>query len=96
MICCRTVIGFGSPKRAGTPERGGNYTAAVTSTTKQHAAHTALATNSYHTLGDKALDPEGMELQSGRMALRLQFPQRVNGAGPLRAILVQMAQNARG
>ena len=42
------------------------------------------------------LDPEGMELQSGRMALRLPFPQRVNGAGPLRAILVQMAQNARG
>ena len=42
------------------------------------------------------LDPEGMELQSGRMALRLPFPQRVNGAGPLRAILVQMAQDARG
>lgn len=42
------------------------------------------------------LDPEGMELQNGRIALRLPFPQRVNGAGPLRAILVQMAQDARG
>ena len=40
-------------------------------------------------------DPEGMELQNGRTALRVPFSQRVNGAGPLRAILVQMAQQAR-
>ncbi|MET0277647.1 MAG: DUF2470 domain-containing protein [Pseudorhodoplanes sp.] len=41
------------------------------------------------------LDPEGMELQNGRIALRLPFPQRVNGAGPLRAVLVKMAEQAR-
>jgi len=41
------------------------------------------------------LDPEGMELQNGRVALRLPFPQRVNGAGPLRAVLVKMAEEAR-
>jgi putative heme iron utilization protein len=40
-------------------------------------------------------DPEGMELQNGRVALRLPFPQRVNGPGPLRAVLVQMAEQAR-
>lgn len=40
-------------------------------------------------------DPEGLELQNGRTALRLPFPQRVNGSGPLRAILVEMAQQAR-
>jgi putative heme iron utilization protein len=41
------------------------------------------------------LDPEGMELQNGRTALRLPFPQRVNGPGPLRAVLVKMAEEAR-
>jgi heme iron utilization protein len=40
-------------------------------------------------------DPEGLELQNGRTALRLPFPQRVNGSGPLRAVLVQMANEAR-
>jgi putative heme iron utilization protein len=40
-------------------------------------------------------DPEGMELQNGRTALRLPFPQRVNGAGPLRAVLKQLADAAR-
>ena len=40
-------------------------------------------------------DPEGLELQNGRIALRLPFPQRVNGAGPLRAVLVKMAEEAR-
>ncbi len=40
-------------------------------------------------------DPEGLELQNGRIALRLPFPQRVNGSGPLRAVLVQLAQEAR-
>ena len=41
------------------------------------------------------LDPEGLELQNGRVALRLPFPQRVNGPGPLRAVLVKMAEEAR-
>ncbi len=41
------------------------------------------------------LDPEGLELQNGRVALRLPFPQRVNGPGPLRAVLVKMAEQAR-
>jgi putative heme iron utilization protein len=41
-------------------------------------------------------DPEGLELQNGRVAVRVPFPQRVNGAGPLRAVLVQMAKDARG
>lgn len=40
-------------------------------------------------------DPEGLELQHGRTALRVPFPQRVNGAGPLRAVLVKMAEQAR-
>lgn len=40
-------------------------------------------------------DPEGLELQDGRVALRVPFPQRVNGAGPLRAMLAKMAQDAR-
>jgi putative heme iron utilization protein len=40
-------------------------------------------------------DPEGLELQNGRMAVRVPFPQRINGAGPLRAVLVQMAETAR-
>lgn len=40
-------------------------------------------------------DPDGMELQKGRVALRLPFPQRVNGAGPLRAVLKQLADAAR-
>jgi putative heme iron utilization protein len=41
------------------------------------------------------LDPEGMELQNGRTALRVPFPQRINGSGPLRAVLVQMGEKAR-
>jgi putative heme iron utilization protein len=40
-------------------------------------------------------DPEGLELQNGRSAARVPFPQRVNGAGPLRAVLVKMAEQAR-
>lgn len=40
-------------------------------------------------------DPEGMELQNGRTALRLPFPQRVAGSGPLRAVLKDLAQAAR-
>jgi putative heme iron utilization protein len=40
-------------------------------------------------------DPEGMELQNGRAALRLPFQQRVTGAGPLRAVLKQLTDEAR-
>jgi heme iron utilization protein len=41
------------------------------------------------------IDPEGLELQDGRMALRLGFPQRVTAPGPLRAMLKQLAEQAR-
>jgi putative heme iron utilization protein len=41
------------------------------------------------------IDPEGIELQDGRMALRLNFPQRVIAPGPLRAVLKQLAEQAR-
>ncbi len=40
-------------------------------------------------------DPEGLDLQSGRMGLRLPFPQRVTQPGVLRAVLKQMAEQAR-
>jgi putative heme iron utilization protein len=40
-------------------------------------------------------DPEGLELQNERVALRLPFPQRVNSPGVLRAVLKQMADQAR-
>ena len=41
------------------------------------------------------IDPEGIELQRGQTALRLLFPQRVTGPGPLRAVLKQLADEAR-
>lgn len=41
------------------------------------------------------IDPEGIELQQGRTALRLNFPQRVTAPGPLRAVLKQLAEQAR-
>jgi heme oxygenase (biliverdin-IX-beta and delta-forming) len=41
------------------------------------------------------IDPEGIELQDRRMALRLHFPQRVIAPGPLRAVLKQLAEQAR-
>jgi putative heme iron utilization protein len=41
------------------------------------------------------IDPEGLELQHGRTALRLSFPQRVTAPGPLRAVLKQLADEAR-
>jgi putative heme iron utilization protein len=41
------------------------------------------------------LDPEGIDLQQGGIALRLPFPQRVTGPGPLRAVLKQLADEAR-
>jgi putative heme iron utilization protein len=40
-------------------------------------------------------DPEGLDLRLGRVGLRLPFPQRVNAPGPLRAILVELANRAR-
>lgn len=40
-------------------------------------------------------DPEGLDLQNGRTGLRLPFPQRVSGPGPLRHVLKQMAERAR-
>lgn len=42
------------------------------------------------------IDPEGIELQLGRMALRLFFPQRVTGPAPLRSMLKELAAKARG
>jgi heme iron utilization protein len=47
----------------------------------------------WHCVG---IDPEGLELQHGRIALRLPFPQRVTGPGPLRALLKQLSDQARG
>ena len=41
------------------------------------------------------IDPDGLELQRGRAALRLPFPQRITAPGPLRAILRQLAEQAR-
>ena len=41
------------------------------------------------------IDPDGLELQRGQTALRLFFPQRVTGPGPLRAVLKQLAEQAR-
>ncbi len=40
-------------------------------------------------------DPEGLELQLDRTALRLAFPQRVRAPGVLRQVLKQMADQAR-
>ena len=40
-------------------------------------------------------DPEGLELQFGRLGLRLPFPQRVTQPGVLRAVLKQIADQAR-
>jgi len=41
------------------------------------------------------VDPDGLELQKGRTALRLPFPQRVTAPGPLRAMLKDLAEKAR-
>ena len=41
------------------------------------------------------VDPEGLELQQGRTALRLPFPQRVRAPDALRQMLKQMAEQAR-
>jgi putative heme iron utilization protein len=41
------------------------------------------------------IDPEGLDLQKGQTALRLFFPQRMTGPGPLRVMLKQLAEQAR-
>lgn len=41
-------------------------------------------------------DPEGLDLRWGRTGLRLPFPERVNSSGPLRGVLKQLADKARG
>jgi putative heme iron utilization protein len=41
------------------------------------------------------IDPDGLDLQNGPLALRLAFPQRVTGPGELRAVLKQLAEEAR-
>lgn len=41
-------------------------------------------------------DPDGLDLQLGRTALWLPFPQRVTGPGPLREALKELADEARG
>jgi putative heme iron utilization protein len=40
-------------------------------------------------------DPEGLDLQNGRLGLRLPFPQRVTQPGVLRAVLKALAEQAR-
>jgi hypothetical protein len=40
-------------------------------------------------------DPEGHDLRLGRTGLRLRFPQRVTGPGSLRAVLKELAEQAR-
>jgi putative heme iron utilization protein len=40
-------------------------------------------------------DPEGLDLQYERTGLRLPFPQRVTQPGVLRAVLKQLADQAR-
>ena len=40
-------------------------------------------------------DPDGLDLQNGRAALRLPVPQRVTQLGVLRAVLKQLAEQAR-
>lgn len=42
-----------------------------------------------------ALDPEGCELMSGARVRRLDFPRRVANGGELRAVLVELAKQAR-
>ncbi|HVX98776.1 MAG TPA: DUF2470 domain-containing protein [Pseudorhodoplanes sp.] len=41
-------------------------------------------------------DPEGLDLQSDRLALRLTFPQRVTNPAALREMLKKLAEDARG
>jgi putative heme iron utilization protein len=43
-----------------------------------------------------ALDPDGLDLGWGDAVLRLEFPQRVTGAGQLRQVLADLAKRTRG
>jgi hypothetical protein len=43
-----------------------------------------------------ALDPDGLDLGWGDAVLRLEFPQRVTGAGQLRQVLADLAKRAHG
>jgi putative heme iron utilization protein len=40
-------------------------------------------------------DPEGLDMQADTKTLRLNFPERVTGAGELRKMLVRLAGEAR-
>ena len=40
-------------------------------------------------------DPDGIDMQAGGKALRLDFPERVTGPGELRRMLVKLAEEAR-
>jgi putative heme iron utilization protein len=40
-------------------------------------------------------DPEGLDMQAGATALRLDFPARATTAGALRKMLVKLAEEAR-
>lgn len=42
------------------------------------------------------IDPEGIDMISGGRVCRLEFPHRVTGPGPLRAVLKELAAQARG
>ncbi len=41
------------------------------------------------------IDPDGIDLRAGDLRGRLEFPERLRGAGPLRATLAQLAREAR-
>lgn len=41
------------------------------------------------------IDPDGLDLQNGPLALRLMFPRRVTSAGGLRLVLKELAEKAR-
>lgn len=47
-----------APVVAGTKKPGGTFTASALSTYKQHDPHTALATNIWHIIGEKGLEPD--------------------------------------
>jgi putative heme iron utilization protein len=42
------------------------------------------------------LDPDGLDLACGDATLRLDFPQRITSAGPLREILAVLSKQVRG
>jgi heme oxygenase (biliverdin-IX-beta and delta-forming) len=50
------------------------------------------ADDNWHCVG---CDPEGLDLQSDRVGLRLPFPRRVTQPGVLRAVLKELAEQAR-